>query len=158
MINAVGNSVRLFGAETALQLLKSSGNAQSISSSTTVISPTVAILGGDELSTFSSDALSRLQEISAEKRDLNIKETGSAYHDVMSSIALALRKDATVSDDGTITSKLKMSDEELKTFFSQLMKTHIARGKISGHGLAEAIQTGKFEIVLEKDMAKTRGF
>lgn len=142
------------GAETALHLLKSNETSQfnSDTKGSWGISPTVAASGNTPLSASSSDAISRIQELIAGKIDVNAVQTGSVYHDTMTSIAESLRNGSSVSADGTITANPNMSDDELKELFTQVMKSHIAQGKITESGLAEAIQSGKFEIVLEGDM------
>ena len=154
MINSVFNNGRMSGAETALHLLKSNETNQfnSDTKDSRGISPTVAASGNTPLSASSSDAISRIQELIAGKIDVNAVQTGSVYHDTMTSIAESLRNGSSVSADGTITANPNMTDDELKELFTQVMKSHIAQGKITESGLAEAIQSGKFEIVLEGDM------
>ncbi len=154
MINSVFNNGRMSGAETALHLLKSNETNQfnSDTKGSRGISPTVAASGNTPLSASSSDAISTIQELIAGKIDVNAVQTGSVYHDTMTSIAESLRNGSSVSADGTITANPNMSDDELKELFTQVMKSHIAQGKINDSGLVEAIQSGKFEIVLEGDM------
>ena len=154
MINSVFNNGRMSGAETALHLLKSNETNQfnSDTKGSRGISPTVAASANTPLSASSSDAISRIQELIAGKIDVNAVQTGSVYHDTMTSIAESLRNGSSVSADGTITANPNMTDDELKELFTQVMKSHIAQGKITESGLAEAIQSGKFEIVLEGDM------
>ncbi|WP_295912905.1 hypothetical protein [uncultured Bartonella sp.] len=154
MINSVFNNGRMSGAETALHLLKSNETNQfnSDTKGSRGISPTVSASGNTPLSASSSDAISRIQELIAGKIDVNAVQTGSVYHDTMTSIAESLRNGSSVSADGTITANPNMTDDELKELFTQVMKSHIAQGKITEPGLAEAIQSGKFEIVLEGDM------